>query len=69
MDAIKKKMQAMKIERDNAFDRADTAEEKAKQQLERVEKVHTYCIRSTAGSYTLHQSNECAYCMYVMQQV
>ncbi|KRX91665.1 Tropomyosin [Trichinella pseudospiralis] len=39
MDAIKKKMQAMKIEKDNAMDRADAAEEKARQQQERVEKL------------------------------
>lgn len=39
MDAIKKKMQAMKLEKDNALDRADAAEEKERQQKERVEKV------------------------------
>jgi len=41
MDAIKKKMQAMKLEKDNALDRADAAEEKARQMQERVEKVST----------------------------
>ena len=30
MDAIKKKMQAMKIEKDNAMDRADQCEQAAK---------------------------------------
>lgn len=39
MDAIKKKMQAMKLEKDNAMDRADAAEEKERLQKERVEKV------------------------------
>jgi predicted nucleic acid-binding Zn-ribbon protein len=39
MDAIKKKMQAMKIEKDNALDRADAAEEKTRQIQERVEKL------------------------------
>lgn len=39
MDAIKKKMQAMKLEKDNALDRADAAEEKERQARERVEKV------------------------------
>ncbi|VDP05381.1 unnamed protein product [Soboliphyme baturini] len=39
MDAIKKKMQAMKIEKDNAVDRADAAEEKSRQMQERIEKL------------------------------
>ena len=30
MDAIKKKMQAMKVEKDNAMDRADVCEQAAK---------------------------------------
>jgi hypothetical protein len=30
MDAIKKKMQAMKVEKDNAMDRCDTCEEAAR---------------------------------------
>ncbi len=36
MDAIKKKMQAMKVEKDNAMDRSDTCEEAA-----RVAKVNS----------------------------
>ncbi|VDL78607.1 unnamed protein product [Nippostrongylus brasiliensis] len=39
MDAIKKKMQAMKIEKDNALDRADAAEEKVRQITEKLERV------------------------------
>uniref|UniRef100_A0A1I7WK68 Endoplasmic reticulum transmembrane protein n=1 Tax=Heterorhabditis bacteriophora TaxID=37862 RepID=A0A1I7WK68_HETBA len=39
MDAIKKKMQAMKIEKDNALDRADAAEEKVRQISEKLERV------------------------------
>ena len=31
MDAIKKKMQAMKLEKDNAMDHADTCEQKARE--------------------------------------
>ena len=31
MDAIKKKMQAMKLEKDNAMDMADTCEQKARE--------------------------------------
>ncbi|KAH7727645.1 tropomyosin [Aphelenchoides avenae] len=39
MDAIKKKMQAMKIEKDNALDRADAAEEKVRQITEKLERT------------------------------
>lgn len=39
MDAIKKKMQAMKLEKDNAMDRADLAEQQARDANTRAEKV------------------------------
>ena len=39
MDAIKKKMQAMKLEKDNAMDRADACEEGCKQAKVRAEKA------------------------------
>uniref|UniRef100_F1KVZ5 Tropomyosin n=1 Tax=Ascaris suum TaxID=6253 RepID=F1KVZ5_ASCSU len=39
MDAIKKKMQAMKIEKDNALDRADAAEEKVRQMTDKLERI------------------------------
>merc|ERR1712223_526879 len=39
MEAIKKKMQAMKVEKDNAMDRADACEEGAKQAKVRAEKA------------------------------
>ena len=39
MDAIKKKMQAMKLEKDNAMDRADTLEQQNKETNIRAEKV------------------------------
>lgn len=39
MDAIKKKMQSMKIEKDNAMDRADGAEEKLREAEGKLEKV------------------------------
>ena len=46
MDAIKKKMQAMKLEKDNAMDRADACEQQAKEAHLRAEKaegeVQTY---------------------------
>ena len=39
MDAIKKKMQAMKLEKDNAMDQADACEQKAKDANLRAEKA------------------------------
>merc|ERR1712042_42862 len=39
MDAIKKKMQAMKVEKDNACDRADVCEEASKAAKLRAEKA------------------------------
>ena len=39
MDAIKKKMQAMKVEKDNASDRCDVAEEASKAAKGRAEKA------------------------------
>lgn len=39
MEAIKKKMQAMKLEKDNAIDRAEIAEQKSRDSNLRAEKV------------------------------
>jgi len=39
MDAIKKKMQAMKLEKENAFDKADQLEQKLNEQKLVFEKV------------------------------
>ena len=39
MDAIKNKMQAMKLEKDNAMDRADACEQQAKDANLRAERV------------------------------
>ena len=39
MEAIKKKMQAMKVEKDNAMDRADACEESSKAAKIRAEKA------------------------------
>ena len=48
MDAIKKKMQAMKLEKDNAMDRADACEQQAKDANLRAERVsHFSSIKST----------------------
>ena len=43
MDAIKKKMQAMKLEKDNAMDRADACEQQAKDANLRAERVSQTC--------------------------
>jgi len=40
MDAIKKKMQAMKLEKENAFDKADQLEQKLNEQKLVFEKVY-----------------------------
>lgn len=40
MDAIKKKMQAMKLEKDNAIDKADTCENQAKDANARADKLN-----------------------------
>ena len=42
MDAIKKKMQAMKLEKDNAMDKADTLEQQNKETNLRAEKVEDF---------------------------
>ena len=44
MDAIKKKMQAMKLEKDNAMDRADACEQQAKDANLRAERVIIFKI-------------------------
>lgn len=44
MDAIKKKMQAMKLEKDNAMDRADTCEQQARDANLRAEKVRFWWL-------------------------
>lgn len=45
MDAIKKKMQAMKLEKDNALDRALVCEQQARDANVRAEKVSFFKIR------------------------
>lgn len=42
MDAIKKKMQAMKMEKDAAMDKADTCEGQAKDANARADKVRLW---------------------------
>lgn len=45
MDAIKKKMQAMKLEKDTAQDKADTCEMQAREANLRADKVKNCLIR------------------------
>ena len=40
MDSIKKKMQAMKLEKENAVDRAEQAEQRQKDFEEKLKAVH-----------------------------
>lgn len=44
MEAIKKKMQAMRAEKDNAVERAETAESMARDANEKAEKVSLSCL-------------------------
>ena len=44
MDAIKKKMQAMKLEKESALDKADQLEQKLNEQKETNEKVYCFSI-------------------------
>ena len=46
MEAIKKKMQAMKLEKDNAIDRAEIAEQKARDANLKSEKVRAEVLSS-----------------------
>jgi hypothetical protein len=55
MDAIKKKMQAMKLEKDNAMDRALLCEQQARDANLRAEKVSIRTIISfNRGSSEIH---------------
>lgn len=54
MDAIKKKMQGMKLEKDNAMDRALLCEQQARDANARAEKV---IISSRYGFVTVEQLN------------
>jgi hypothetical protein len=54
MDAIKKKMQAMKLEKDNAMDRALLCEQQARDANLRAEKVTNFNERSTGITCEIH---------------
>ena len=59
MDAIKKKMQAMKLEKDNAMDRADACEQQAKDANLRAERV-SFIYHPQFGS-SLRKSDQRSY--------
>lgn len=62
MDAIKKKMQAMKMEKDSAMDKADTCEGQSKDANLRADKVNKINISSkhflTSINFVVFQVNE-----------
>jgi len=51
MDAIKKKMQAMKGEKDNALEKADQLEQRVSEQKAINEKVQDFCFVSLSGQH------------------
>merc|ERR1712032_444918 len=53
MEAIKKKMQAMKVEKDNLCDRCDEVEQKCKEAHIRQEKAEEECTELTNEARTL----------------
>lgn len=58
MDAIKKKMQAMKLEKDNALDRALVCEQEARDANIRAEKVND---KKSANVCTAECANKCLF--------
>ena len=56
MDAIKKKMQAMKLEKDNAMDRADACEQQAKDANLRAERVKLYISKTKYATTATFQT-------------
>ena len=58
MDAIKKKMQAMKLEKDNAMDRADACEQQAKDANLRAERVSFISLISPPPFGSIWKSEE-----------
>lgn len=58
MDAIKKKMQAMKLEKDNAQDKADTCENQAKDANAKASKVQEEVMDLTKKLTQIEVDNE-----------
>ena len=63
MDAIKKKMTAMKIEKENALDKSDQLDQKLSEQKEVNEKVRTcvtnVCVTNEHGQRTSQNVGAC----------
>lgn len=57
MDAIKKKMQAMKMEKDAAMDKADTCEGQAKDANQRADKVLSLSSRGCKNPFDFTHRN------------
>merc|ERR1719220_2965310 len=58
MDAIKKKMQAMKVEKDNAMDRSDACEQAAKDAKIRAEKAEEEVAELVKKSQQLEEKEK-----------
>lgn len=60
MDSIKKKMQAMKLEKENAMDRADQAEQRQKEFEEKLKAVSRNIELKTSNIFILvGRRNKC----------
>ncbi|GBM80372.1 hypothetical protein AVEN_166514-1 [Araneus ventricosus] len=62
MEAIKKKMQAMKLEKENAVDRAEEAEQAAREANLRAEKYISSVSLTHIGRRTVIDSSSCDPC-------
>lgn len=74
MDAIKKKMQAMKMEKDTAMDKADTCEGQAKDANSRADKVGSIYISflyyvNRAGKISFLENKGCEGIFYSKNSV
>jgi hypothetical protein len=68
MEAIKKKMQAMRLEKESAFDRADQLENKLMEQKLIYEKVSTSMSRVTNAVMTAHKCS-CSENLLMLEKV
>ena len=75
MDAIKKKMQAMKLEKENALEKSDELEQKLQEQKETNEKVRNfihlfinYMVINNSQQYVSIDINS-VYYFFVMFQI
>ena len=66
MDAIKKKMQAMKLEKDNAMDRADACEQQAKDANLRAERVNQKKLLSIEDNSSVQMASNLVHTMRLL---